>query len=371
MSLKLIRPLIIGLVALLFLAASPFSRGETGTTEDSWISKAPMPTARDGLGIAVADGKIYAIGGYCNMSYLGINEMYDPATDTWTTKASMPTSRRFFATAAVQNKIYAIAGETGQSKSTYANEVYDPSTNTWENKTPLPSQTEREHLSANVVNGKIYLISGYASPAPFAPYPVSSENNVYDPSTDSWDTRAPIPKPVLQYASAVVGNKIYIIGGRESAINRLNTVNYTQIYDTVTDTWSFGPAMPTGVGWCLGGATTGLLAPKRIYILGGYTSFGQGAPWLHLTQVYNPETNAWLTIGTPATASFAKGGVAVVNDTLYAIGAGANLQYIPIGYIPEFPYWIAIPLFTIATLFTAAIKKHLCNPKRAIQTKAT
>ena len=44
-----------------------------------------MPTARSNLGVAVVDGKIYAIGGY-NGNNLGTNEMYDPENNTWTTK---------------------------------------------------------------------------------------------------------------------------------------------------------------------------------------------------------------------------------------------------------------------------------------------
>ena len=40
-------------------------------TEDSWSTLEPMPTARSGLGVAVVDGKIYAI-------VSGINPTYQP-----------------------------------------------------------------------------------------------------------------------------------------------------------------------------------------------------------------------------------------------------------------------------------------------------
>ena len=57
--------------------------------EDFWETMEPMPTARRELGVAVVDGKIYAIGGY-NGSYLSNNEMYTPAGyipefPSWTT----------------------------------------------------------------------------------------------------------------------------------------------------------------------------------------------------------------------------------------------------------------------------------------------
>jgi len=65
-------------------------------TEDTWTKKAPMQQARGRLGVAVVNGKIYAIGGdkgYFfgsapnNYDYMGrqqfvcTNEEYDPTSD--------------------------------------------------------------------------------------------------------------------------------------------------------------------------------------------------------------------------------------------------------------------------------------------------
>src|SRR6267378_3458584 len=60
----------------------------------SWTTKAPMPTARDGLGVAAVNGMLYAVGGF-NSSGLPVAtlEAYDPTTNTWTAKAPMPTAR--------------------------------------------------------------------------------------------------------------------------------------------------------------------------------------------------------------------------------------------------------------------------------------
>jgi N-acetylneuraminic acid mutarotase len=44
---------------------------------DTWTTKAPMPTARQGLAAAVVNGSLYAIGGY-NGSYLSTVESYTP-----------------------------------------------------------------------------------------------------------------------------------------------------------------------------------------------------------------------------------------------------------------------------------------------------
>jgi len=203
------------LVLILFasLILSAFSISIVMAAEDSWETMADMPTARSKLGVAVVDGKIYAIGGYLDQisfsGHLGTNEMYDPATNTWATKESMPTARDRFGIAVVQNKIYVIGGETDDGY-TGANEVYDPLTDTWETRTSMP--TVRADLSANVVDEKIYLISGTETYG-YGAWPRGiNVTEVYDPATDSC-TATSMPTPRLSLGVAVVDDILYAIGG--------------------------------------------------------------------------------------------------------------------------------------------------------------
>ena len=320
-------------VLLVSLSLSPLLVTHAEATENSWTTKAPMPTARAGHRVAVVNGKTYAIGGYNGSVYVNTNEEYDPATDTWATRTPMPTARAEFGIAVYQNKIYVIGGSTGWSSSTGTiltgvNEVYDPLTDTWETKTPMP--TNRTRLCANVVNGKIYLIGGLHFQSG-SPYPVYLDvNEVYDPSTDSWTTKAPLPTAVDGYSSAVVNNKIYVISGFNCKLN--------QIYDAETNTWSYGAPIPTDITRAAAGATTGVLAPKRIYVISGRPS--KSLDPCDLNQVYDPVKDVWTT-GAPILTPRDGLAVAVVNDKLYAIGGSTgflrpltanNEQYTPSGF---------------------------------------
>lgn len=319
------------LVFLAFLSAPLLVSVALAAEEKSWTTLEPMPTKRFSLGVAVVDGKIYAIGGTNGTHRFNVNEMYDPVTNTWHTKALLPTPRYDFGIAVVENKIYCIGGSTGDWEYTGVNEVYDPATDTWETKTSMP--TRRNGINANVVDGKIYIIGGSG-----ARYPASESlldvNEVYDVATDTWETKKPIPTGVNDYASAVVDNRIYIMGGAVE-------VTLNQIYDPETDTWSSGVPLPAGVDSASAGATTGELALKRIYVIGGK----QNLDAVNLTQIYDPATDTWVSGPAMLTARYGLG-VAVINDVLYAIGgiegwivypvSAANEQYIPADYIGKF-----------------------------------
>jgi len=329
------------LLALVFLTASSIVAINPVLAptidEDSWTMKTAMPTARSGLGVAVVNGKIYAIGGLNDDGYLATCEEYDPATNSWVAKKHMPTSRSNFAVIVVENKIYAIGGLTGDDTPTGVNEVYDPATDMWENKTSMP--TPRWLLQANVVNAKIYLIGGLGG---------RHVNEVYDPATDSWTTKTPPPTSVDDYASVVVDNKIYLIGGHEGYGSYSNQ---NQIYDPETDTWISGQQAPQKTVYAAAGVTSGVMAPKRVYVLGVTEPIGIGVnigvrvPSI-INQVFDPENDSW-TIGASPLTNRINMGVAVVDDKLYAIGgstyedsglhvphmpSAVNEQYTPIGY---------------------------------------
>lgn len=337
MSKKVI-PFLIVILAF-SMVVSVFQFPVVGAAENSWTAKEPMPTARGGLGVAVVNGKIYVIGGFDGDTQLTVNEEYNPVTDTWTTKASMPTARSGFAVAVYQNKIYCIGGTTGDSDTvvsgfTGVTEVYDPATDTWETKLPMP--TPRADLCVGVVNGKIYCIGGkkYWGVDPF--YQELNTTEVYDPNLNSWRTKSPMPIPVLGAASAVLDGKIYVIGGSRhfQAGWDLSTVNSNQVYDPENDAWSTRVGLPTAESYAAAETTSGVTAPKKIYFAGGSNQ----TTYSTVTYTYDSAGNDWSTVSSMPTPRVYLG-VAVVDDILYAIGGwdgedwlDVNEQYIPVGY---------------------------------------
>ena len=322
------------IILTIVLPAFNLPSAKAQTTEgDSWTSILPMPTARGGLGVAVVNGIIYAIGGLSGTSPLNVNEAYIPSLNSWTSKTPMPTARSGCAVAVYDNKIYVIGGSVGNGF-VGNNEVYDPATNTWETKASMP--TPRTDLSASVVNGKIYLIGGkeYSSTSPY--FRGTNVNEVYDPASNTWTNATSIPTGVYGYASAVIDGKIHIIGGSESSTSQGSNVfvDSDQVYDPQTDKWSLGANLPSIAIYGAAGATEGFMAPSRLYFIGGYFS----SSFSGTVQVYDPDNNSW-SIGASMPTPRAYLGVAVINDVIYAIGGfdGQNWlntveEYKPIGY---------------------------------------
>jgi N-acetylneuraminic acid mutarotase len=352
---------VIVFVSIILFSSFAVNIQPASATEDSWTTLAEMPTPREGLGVAVVNGKIYAIGGNGGDGNLGVNEEYDPVTNTWATKKPLPTSRSRFGITVHQNKIYVMGGST-DSGFTGANEVYNPVTDTWEAKASMPAGG-RSELAVNAVNDKIYAIGGYFIGVYWVP---SNLTEVYNPATDTWTTKAQMPTAVYGCTSALIDSKIYVIENSYSGDATLFRLN--QIYDAETDTWSFGQPIPIRMPEAAAAATTGVYAPKRVYVLGGFSDVSS-YPFPFETQIYDPATDTWST-GTPMPTVRQSLGVAVVYDRLYAIGGfdvslpvsnvftGKNERHTPSGYgtVPQHPEpFPATLVLAVSAAFVVAV----------------
>jgi N-acetylneuraminic acid mutarotase len=344
--------------------AKPASSSEA--KENSWSELAPIqPKFLYSYGAAVVNETIYFIG-------YNITEQYDPQTNTWKSKAPPPIDfGTVAAVTACQNKIHVIGGT--------AHMVYDPAFDSWENRTPMP--TERYIYEVNVIDRKIYAISGGIRGGAGL-IAVSSATEVYDPENDSWTELEPIPIAVSRYASAVLDNEIYIIGGRKKGFYYDPPIILVQIYDPKTNNWTEGTPLEEPVYGAAAIATTGLMAPKRIYVIGG-TVMIEGNHIVYYSdhnQIYDPQTQSW-DFGVQMPTGRSSLALVNVNDVLYVLGGTnktdavynndqlaalrthANEKYTPIGYIPEFPSWIILPLLIVATLVVIIARNKLVKKR--------
>jgi N-acetylneuraminic acid mutarotase len=274
------------LAGFIFIAFSVASPSLCYAREIEWTTKANMPTARSWFSTSAVNGKIYAIGGWLGGELISAVEEYDPATNTWTKKADMLKARYNLKTCVVDGKIYAIGGGGGHRRI----EQYDPVTDQWTRKTNMTNG--RGFLGVSVVNGKIYAIGGSSGEGTIS---IVEE---YDPVTDSWSRKADMPTARISLSTAVVNDKIYAIGGYYwDNVNSLGA-NYAAVeeYDPSTDTWTTKAPLPVPT---YDPAT--VVVDDKIYVIGGAGAVSEelGADKYFLSDImkYDPTTDTWTKEG--------------------------------------------------------------------------
>ncbi|MBI2815431.1 MAG: hypothetical protein HYX72_00680 [Acidobacteria bacterium] len=206
---------------------------------DTWTEGAPLPVdgGVDHANVAALNGKFYFLGGIrIGSSFVtGRTFEYDPGTNEWTERASMPTPRGASGVAALAGRIYVAGGiAAGGSVNTF--EAFDPLTNSW---TTLPAMpTARDHLTAQAVNGKFYTIAGRRDRD-------LNVNEEYDPMLGRWSQRAPIPTARGGLGSGTIGGRIQVFGGEGASGTAEGTFSQNEEYDPATNTWSALAPMPT------------------------------------------------------------------------------------------------------------------------------
>jgi len=251
---------------------------------DKWAKKKLMPLLSHHVAFTEYRGKIYAFGGFVPqppgpLAWVPVDNAweYDPAADSWKALASMPTRRGSPVAAVAGDKIYVIGGATTPpgSKETAVNparphvslgtvEEYDPPTNSWRQRNSMP--TPRNHATAGVVNGKIYVIGGRVGNA----FITAGSSNVdtveeYDPATDTWGSaRAKTPSARSAMASGVYGGRIYVTGGEGQNAQMMYTFRALEAYDPASNSWTILPSMPVSRHG-LAGAVVG----NRLHMVSG------------------------------------------------------------------------------------------------------
>ncbi len=282
-----------------------------------WTARAPMPTARASLAVGVVDGILYAVGGSTLTSRgpLRTVEAYDPTNNTWAAKVPIPTAQDHYAIGVVNKTLYAVGGVRSNAADAWLSWAYDPSTNTWTAKAPMP--TPRAGLGAGVVNGVLYAVGGQDGAGPVGTL------EAYNPTTNTWTAKAPMPTPRVGVAIGVVDGILYAIGGSCCAPGHgSRTLTTVEAYNPTTNMWTVKAPVPTPRYGHAVGVVNGIL-----YAVGGAIE-DKGA--ISTVEAYDPTRNRW-TASAPMPAGRSLLAVGVVNGILYAVGGLSSVKtpYIP------------------------------------------
>lgn len=299
----------------------------------TWTTKAPQPVPDAFATIAGLGTQLYLVIGFSNSALTGL-DLYDLSSDTWIAKAPPPFNRMTFAgSASIGGKLYVVGGcvidifPCTSNPPTSNLLVYDPATDTWAAKAPMP--TARWALGVGAINGKLYAVGGLG---PCSPCNAVSTLEVYDPSTDSWQTRTPMPDALGGVGAAVIDGKLYVTGGyRTPDIYGSTAVASVYMYDPTGDAWTSKAPMPTERAEHGAAALNGIL-----YVMGGVGGNFSNRPSMVAYDAASDNWNAAPSLPEGLTATSA----AAVGGSIYVIGTDVsnNFSSALYAFTPVYPF---------------------------------
>ena len=315
------------ILGVVTLVSSMFLSISDARAQARWVKLAPFPEPCPELIGAAANGKVYVFGGLLGTDVKGLVYEYDPGTNKWAKKKQMPLPAHHVAATEYKGKIYLFGGAAQKEPNgglwvpLNNSWEYDPASDSWKALAPMP--TPRGSALAGVVQGKIYVIGGASvhpgtklvSLGPAIPHRSMSTNEVYDPATNKWESRSPMPTARNHAAIGVVNGKIYVLGGRVGSVFvNASATDVVEEYDPATDSWGNARArMPTPRSGTAYGTYGG-----KIYVAGGEYLNSQVVGAFQALEAYDPASNSWSTL-SPMSLPLNAPTAVVLGNRLYVI----------------------------------------------------
>jgi N-acetylneuraminic acid mutarotase len=221
-------------------------------------------------GAEVYDGKLYLIGGLG--SGAGKVQIYDPRANSWSLGADMPFAAGSVSTAQIGNKIFVAGGIVG-SRTTNLAAKYIPARNRWKMIAPMPEG--RNHAASGTDGKRFYIFGGRGPGSGDANFVANGFDTVqvYNPKTNAWTLKEPLPQARGGTGKAVFANgRFYIMGGETSTgagATEHRVYDRVDLYNPRTDAWSVGRPMITARHGIFPGLHDGV-----IYLPGGGVQAG-------------------------------------------------------------------------------------------------
>ena len=215
-----------------------------------WNIGTPLPSVLCHTTAVVTKNRVYCLGGYNGSAYTStvytapINA--DGTIGTWAAGTSLPLGLIASSGFAISNKIYLVGGATGTG--TYLSNVYyatinsDGSIGAWVSAPSLPGVLG--YTKVIVTKKRVYTLAGNNGSIAISTIYTAAIND--DGTLGSWSAHGSLPYSGYLCYTAVIKDRLYVIGGYSSGYRR--DVYYANIdNDGVIGSWISGVFLPKGM----------------------------------------------------------------------------------------------------------------------------
>lgn len=249
------------------------------------------------------------------------------AAPRWQVNLSLPEGRSAMAGATFESALYLFGG-TGAEGASGATLRFTPSAARWETLAAKP--TPVSDAQAAVLGEKIYIPGGRSTNG----QPINVLE-AFSPRQNKWEQLAPLPVALSGYALAAFDGDLYLLGGWNGKQYTANVFSY----DPDSNTWQAHRDMPVALG--LAAAVT---QENRIYLIGG--TDGQTA--LSSVRVYFPSREragsdpAWEDRAPMPEGRYGMGAVSLAS-MIYVVGGESDTKpengLAPLQFMPYQNRW--------------------------------
>ena len=254
------------------------------------------PHCRHENGFAEYNGKFYMFGG----RRIQPVDIFDPKTNTWTSASPPPIEIHHFQPVIFENQIWLPGAMTGLFPRETPLEhiyIYEPDTDTWVEGPKIPEARRRGAAGCTIhEDGWIYIVGGIVDGHHSGTQAWLDRVN---PQTGDWEILPDAPNKRDHAPCAIVDNKLYFFGGRETGRHNgkdfdalfSHTIADVDVYDLDKHAWETHEA-PLPIQTAAGGA--GVISNK-IHYVGGENERQLAYSEM---QIFDPSMQEW-KLGPP------------------------------------------------------------------------
>lgn len=272
----------------------------------------------------------------------------------WTSKTLLPVTLSDYQAVSHKTHVYVIGGQKGCVSSdtcagTVVNTVYqyDTKLDKYTTKAAITDNgvaAIRYRYASAVVGDKIYIIGGLTADTATG---MLKTTLIYDISANSWSTGPEMAAGRADTCAAVVGSKIYVVAGYQS-IDPINVLDTVEVLDTAaaSPAWTTAPSLPAKRGDITCASSGG-----KVYAIGGY--YDPTGTWkpgaFHDTMFeFTPGAAAWVekakmpsSRGDKAAVTMSDGSIIVVGGETHAREEQNQIAAHPVEqYYPAHDTWV-------------------------------
>lgn len=311
---------------------SPTAPANTLTNPPRWQSNPGLPEGRAAMGAVAYNNNLYLVGGDTATGVSGDLIGYNLTSSEWKQLAAKPTPVSEVKAVLIGEKIYVPGGKRADGSITNVLEVYDPRLNTWDTRAPMPTAVSNYALTT--YEGNLFLFGGWDGSR------ILDKVFRYDPDNNQWETRSLKPGARMSGAAAALDGRILLIGGQNEQGGSKEVWIYYPDRDSEGDSaWEKAPDLPEARY----GFAAATLA-NSIFILGGQSSPSDQRvqPILVLT----PDSLIWQSIDLPAQKIGSQVALLAAGNYLHVLGGQVNGRLESEHLVYQALYTVSIPLIS-------------------------